>query len=227
MNKILLGFTALFAVTLFSACSADDSFLTDDEINQLDKETSSKFVGLNSLYGNFSEQLEYPDNVTNYAIIIRSKKEMEDYGLVGGEIVNDTTSYTITDDNTIIKNNIKPFDDPSRPTKLIDYYKDINWDKQSLVVLTCYNSSICRYIANLDGSIYHKKGKYYVVIKPLVQTYQICSQALYRDGAAFVVNTPNLKKKDLVIQINAKVSIMNPKTFKLEIQDISKPLEFK
>ncbi|MDE6265643.1 MAG: hypothetical protein K2M11_10950 [Paramuribaculum sp.] len=75
--------------------------------------------------------------------------------------------------------------------------------------------------------MYHKKGKYYVVIKTFVQKNFICLQSTYRDGAAFVVNTPNLKKKDLVIQVNAKVSIMNPETFKWEIQDISKPLDFK
>ncbi len=217
MNKILLGLTALFAVTLFSACSADDSFLTDDEINQLDKETSSKFIGINALSGNFSE--EYNHIEINYAIIFHSKKELEEYGL-SGNIVNDTTSYTINDNNYVSQNfHLR--------TTLSEYYKDINWDKQSLVVLTCYNSDVCRHIVNLDGSMYHKKGKYYVVIKTFVQKNFICLQSTYRDGAAFVVNTPNLKKKDLVIQVNAKVSIMNPETFKWEIQDISKPLDFK
>ncbi|MDE6265642.1 MAG: hypothetical protein K2M11_10945 [Paramuribaculum sp.] len=216
MNKILLGLTALFAVTLFSACSADDSFLTDDEINQLDKETSSKFIGINALSGNFSE--EYNHIEINYAIIFHSKKELEEYGL-SGNIVNDTTSYTINDINYVSQNFYNMM-------TLSEYYKDINWDKQSLVVITCEYFTTNHTLINFDGSIYHKKGKYYILMNPLVQTGLIPMQAVDRNGAAFVVNTPNLKKKDLVIQVNAKVSVMgNPHKF--EIRDISKPLDFK
>ncbi len=218
MKKFFLALTALFAVSALTACSSDDGFLTDDELDQLNKETSPKFAGLNYLGGNFPDEFD-KYNVNN-AIIFHSRKELEEYDL-SACIVNDTTSYYIHDNNFFVQNHPN-----SLIANLKDYYKDINWDKQSLVVLTRFNSCINRNLIAFNGSIYHKKGKYYVVMNPVVQTSIFGSMALYRDGAAFVVNSPNLKKKDLVIQVDAKISGAF-ETGEYEIRDITQPLDFK
>lgn len=224
MKKILLTCATVIATLTFPACSSENDFLTDAEMDQIDVESDPKFIGLNGCSGNFSKQMD-GDADTNYALIIHSREELEEYNL-RGTVVNDSTTY-VKDDNYYVPK--FPFSDnfAYKHYNLGEYYKDINWDKQSLVVITQLKSSIGYDLIHFDGKIYRKNGKFYVVMEPVVNIDMFQSQAFIRYGAAFVVNTPNLKKKELVIQINAKAGGYNSATHEFGFWDITQPLNFK
>ncbi len=183
MKKILLALTALFAVSALTACSSDDGFLTDDELSSLTPMADPKFtvmLGITSSDNSFFEKCSSYDK--SYAYVFHSQEELNHANITYG-----WSDYKYGEFSYTYKEN------------LTSTHSNIDWNKQTLVVIAQWFPSCYPIIILKNGKIYSKKGKYYVDMEIEFGGNGIMA-ALSVNGIAFVINSPNVSTKDIKIQ---------------------------
>ncbi len=198
MKKFLLALTALFAVSALTACSSDDEFLTDDELSSLTPMADPKFTVMLRIYSSnipFFEELS--SYTKSYAHAFHSQEELRQANIRYSWIDYKNGEYNPS------------FEEKSET--LASRYSNIDWNKQTLVIIGQWFPSQTPNIFLNYGNIYSKKGKFYIDVN--IDYYGPgMNLALCKCGIAFIINSPNVPVKNIIVKASGTVPEYDPES---------------
>lgn len=186
------------------ACSNDDMLGVDDldELEKLDKIENPKLNGYYPIYIN-SEVLHESKKDGVYTVyILNTAEEFTNAGIDGYNIPGISFKPCTTD--TELANFWYEYNLNRKSANIADDFSDIDWSKQSLVIITRKYGTSGMNLNKVSGKVYRKDGGFVIALQPeILFNKGIVSLAVTHYGIAVVVDKPNLSAKDLRVHLES------------------------
>lgn len=209
MNRLIITLIAMLGMAL-AGCSNDDLLAVDDldDLDKLEKIENPTIIGYNNVhtvltYGkdelNALPEIKEDGDYTVY--VFNTAEELAEAEISGysvpGIYFNPDFSKTELEDFRIERRT------KTKSVSIIEDFSDIDWSKQSLVVITRKYPSTSWDLNNVSGKIYRKSGNFVIALQEeILSDTWIYGCAITYWGVAVLVDKPNLSAKGLRIHLD-------------------------